>query len=196
MNSNLSGPGNGLPPGRQAQPWKVAVPFALGALLLFGMWLFGHKTIHLIMGIAVAVWGAVWVLGARRSLKDTVKIENAPGLPASSAGQLAVISRAGLGLFPKTGLLLFGGGGLFFRQVEDPALFMPGQQVEIKSPASQEQVELARLENLNGWRHVSGFFGTDKLILRMIDGGTVTIKLKDPEALQLLLQAFSTGADD
>jgi len=184
--------------GHQSPPWRIGLPFIAGALILVVMGVVRGERFFLLGAAFVLTWGALWVWGAARAGRDQAKVVSAPAFRAPRDGEAVVLGRATRGPLRRTGVLCAGVEALLWVPGDLSAVGRIGQVLPLGAlTASGREVRtVIAFEDLASYRMVAGVFAGDRLTLRRRERGAVDLRLRDPEASALLLEAFAALTGD
>ena len=169
---------------KQAPPWKVGLPFAIGAIIAGVSWFFHRQPAALLAAPILIIWGALWVWGARRSLSHSAREAAAPPFTPPAPGQAVVISRARRALSARRGYALITGEQLLWWRGVPPRPLHPGDTVAVTDLALWAPApDLASLSEIDHLSHKAAFIGGDTLTLKTSDSTSVRLMLYDPRRL-------------
>ena len=177
---------------KQAPPWKVGLPFAIGAIIAGASWFFHRQPAALLAVPILIVWGALWVWGARRSLAHSAREAGAPPFTPPAPGCAVVISRARRALSARRGYAMVTYDQLLWWHGVPPRPLRPGDTVAVTDlalwgAAPRAMTSLSEIDHL---RHKAAFIGGDTLTLKTSGGASIRLMLYDPEAFVLIMELF------
>jgi hypothetical protein len=177
---------------KQAPPWKVGLPFFIGAIIAGVSWFFHRQPAALLAAPILIVWGALWVWGARRSLAHSAREAGAPPFTPPAPGQAVVISRARRALSVRRGYAMVTNEQLLWWRGIPSRPLRPGDAVVVTDLAlwGAEPQALASLSEIDHLSHKAAFIGGDTLTLKTSDGASLRLMLYDPEAFVLIMELF------
>ena len=175
---------------KQAPPWKVGLPFAIGAIIAGVSWFFHRQPAALLAAPILIVWGALWAWGARRSLSHSAREAGAPPFTPPAPGQAVVISRARRAFSARRGYALVTGEQLLWWRGVPPGPCIPGIPLPSPTwpPMGRPTRTLASLSETDHLTHKAAFIGGDTLTLKASDGASIRLTLYDPEAFVLIME--------
>ena len=177
---------------KQAPPWKVGLPFAIGAAIAGASWFFHRQPAALLAVPILIVWGALWAWGARRSLAHSRREAGAPPFTPPAPGRAVVISRARRAFSARRGYALVTNEQLLWWRGVPPRPLHPGDTVAVTDLALWGALPraLGSLLEIDHLTHKAAFIGGDTLTLKASDGASIRLTLYDPEAFVLIMELF------
>lgn len=182
---------------KQAPPWKVGLPFVVGAVIAATAWFVARQPAALLAAVVLVVWGAFWVWGAHRSLADTARQVGAPAFVPPASGQAVVISRARRAPWSRRGYMMVTGEQIVWWRGAPTAPLLPGDTVAIADLAlwGIPPLPLAAISGIDSLRFKAGILGGDTLTMVTTGGTSVRLLLADPEAFVLIMGLLERDAE-
>jgi hypothetical protein len=177
---------------KQAPPWKVGLPFFIGAIIAGASWFFHRQPAALLAAPILIVWGALWVWGARRSLAHSAREAEAPPFTPPGPGRAVVISRARRALSARRGYAIVTNEQLIWWRGVPPRPLHPGDAVAVTDLAlwGAAPRALASLSEIDHLTYKAAFIGGDTFTLKTSDAASIRLMLYDPEAFVLIMELF------